>query len=393
MKDKIVLYGTKIDSLNRGVGALTYGLIEILIKNHKINTIYNLIISKKNDKKSIKLNIRNQEIEYVEVKFDWKLFIIAIFQLPLVKITKIYSINPIFKFFKDVKLFCVVNGGDSYTDIYGLERLFLEFITIILSELIGLRVIFAPQTIGPFNTILGKIMGAIPLKLASKIYTRDNKGESFLSQIRVKSEQTKDMSIYMLPQKANYIVKPNSIGLNINGLMWENNYTGLENCFDCYKILLMQITDFLLENNYNILLIPHTYSVTEEFGENDYKATMKFLQNYKNEERISYLDKEYTSPELKYIISQTEFFIGSRMHSNLAALTTSTPTVALSYSYKFEGTFNMFNVPECVINAKNIAATDVPDIINKISILLENRENIKQKLSKVNSNIAEFNLV
>ena len=390
---KIVLYGIQLDALNRGVGALTYGHLELLKNNFDFDEIFSVSLGKKNLTKSISIVIQGKEIKCTEVKFLWWLFLPALFLLPVAKLTKNYSICPVLNFFKDVDLVCASNGGDSYTDIYTLKRLFLAFVSILLVEIMGIKVIFTPQTIGPFNTLLGKIMGAIPLKLADKVFTRDEKGDVFLNSIGVHSERTRDVSTFMKPQKVDYEVKPNTIGININGLMWENNYEGLENCFDSYKTLLKALTDNLLEKGYNVLFVPHTYSITKEFGENDYKAILEFMKNYQNNEKITYLDKEYTAPELKYIISQTDFFIGSRMHSNLAALTTSTPTVALSYSYKFDGTFKMFDVSKCVINAKNIKENDIPKIVEQILNLINQKEQIKEKLKKVNSEIKETSFV
>ena len=391
--DKIVLYGIQIDSFNRGVGALTYGHIELLKKSYEFDIIYSLILGKGNSQKNKIVNINNKQINFIEIKFDWKLFLLVILQMPFFKLFGLTFNNNVLVFFKDVDIICANNGGDSYSDIYGLKRLFLEFISIIIPELMGLKVIFTPQTIGPFNTLLGKIMGAIPLLLAAKIFTRDKKGDKFLNTIGKKSIRTRDVSTFMQPQKVDYTVKQNTIGININGLMWENTYDGLENCFDNYKILLKQLVDKLLEQNYNILLIPHTYSITEDFCENDYKAILQFIQNYKDESKVTYLNQEYLAPELKYIISQCDFFIGSRMHSNLAALTTSTPTAALSYSYKFEGTFKMFNVEECVINAKDMENNEIPQVIDKILNLINEKSQIKDKLQRINKNVEEFSFL
>lgn len=383
--DKICLYGLQIDSLNRGVGALTYGHIELLQKKYKFDTIYNVFLGKNNSIQNKKFNIGERSINFIEIKFDWKLYIQAFFQIPLLKLFGLSFNNPVLEFFKDIDLVAANNGGDSYSDIYGIKRLFLAFISILVPELMGKKVIFTPQTIGPFNTILGKIMGAIPLMSANKIFTRDEKGDKFLSAIGKKSIRTRDISMYMLPQKIDYKVIPNTIGININALMWENNYTGLQNCFDNYKLLLKLLTDKLIEQNYNVLLIPHTYSITENFCENDYKAILEFIKDYKNEPKITYLNTEYLPPELKYIISQCDFFIGSRMHSNLAALTTSTPTVALSYSYKFEGTFTMFDVPECVIQVKDLHENEISPVVDKVLKLLSDKDIIISKLEKVNS--------
>ena len=72
------------------------------------------------------------------------------------------------------------------------------------------------------------------------------------------------------------------------------------------------------------------------------------------------------------------------MHSNFAALSTSTPVVGLGYSYKFQGGFEMFGIPECALLVKNIEKNDIPEIISNIINLLSNKDKIKQKLEMVN---------
>ena len=71
---------------------------------------------------------------------------------------------------------------------------------------------------------------------------------------------------------------------------------------------------------------------------------------------------------------------------NIAALSTSTPVVGLGYSYKFQGGFEMFGVPECALSLKDIKKDDITGIINKILNLFENKDKIKQKLEMVNKN-------
>ena len=60
----------------------------------------------------------------------------------------------------------------------------------------------------------------------------------------------------------------------------------------------------------------------------------------------------YDQSELKGIISLCDFFIGSRMHSCIAALSQGIPTVGIAYSKKFIGVFESAGVGEFVIDAR-----------------------------------------
>lgn len=384
--NKIVLLGTSVCNKNRGVNALAIGHIVLLMQNYDFDTVYSVTLSKRKSETSEIVAINGKQITFINKSMIWTEFLVISILFLFIRLFKLYDINDCSKFLKDVDIVCASNGGDSFSDIYGLKRLFLEFLSIITPELLGKKVVFTPQTIGPFYSFLAKIMAFFNLKLASKVFVRDNKGDKFLSSMRVKAKLTRDISSYMIPEKIDYVVKPNTLGINVNGLMWENNYTGLENCFDNYRILMKKLCEKILEQGYNILFVPHTYSIESNMSENDYTA-IKDLMKELDTERISCLEEEYTAPQLKYIISQTDFFIGSRMHSNLAALTTSTPTVALAYSYKFDGTFKMFNVSECVIQVKDMQADEVSSVIDKVMNCFSQKNNIISKLKKVNSSL------
>lgn len=380
---KIVLLGTQIDSKNRGVNALAIGHIVLLMQNFDFDTVYSIILSKTKSEESFKSIINGKEITFIKKKMLWTDFLAVLIFFPIIKLFCLKDFNDCSKFFKDVDIVCASNGGDSYSDIYGLKRLFLAFLSIIAPQILKKKVVFTPQTLGPFYSLPAKIMAFFNLKLANKVFVRDTKCDKFLSKIGIKAELSRDISSYMLPEKINYTVSPNTVGINVNGLMWENNYVGLENCFDSYKELIRKVTKEVINRGYNVLFVPHTYAVNDFIAENDYTAIKELIKDF-DTNSVSALDEEYTAPQLKYIISQTDFFIGSRMHSNLAALTTSTPTVALAYSYKFDGTFKMFDVPECVIQIKDMPKDKITDVVSKITEILSNKDKIISKLQSVN---------
>ena len=80
------------------------------------------------------------------------------------------------------------------------------------------------------------------------------------------------------------------------------------------------------------------------------------------------VDKDMTAPQIKYVISQMNFFIGTRMHANFAAIYTNVPLFGLAYSYKFEGAFdaNGLNGKEQTAIINNITPKDIDTIIEKI---------------------------
>lgn len=386
-KKNIVLLGASLESDNRGVNALGLGAISLLADNYDFDKIKICHIWGEKKKVVYKILAKNKEIE-VEIDYllprDYRRAWRQILSKRLGIRRKPIN-NDFIEFINQADIVFDINEGDSFSDIYGKDRILRHSWDSIVPILLGKPLIFLPQTIGPFNTLLGKFLSFIILKNCQKIFVRDSRANKYLNSIGVKFTETKDMSIYMEPKKVDLNMPQNAIGFNVNGVMYFQNYESLRGQFDEYKSLVKQLIQKLLDNGEKVVLIPHTYNVDKPCEEDDLLAIKEIYKEIKHE-NLYMIGDNYDAQELKYIISQMKFFIGSRMHSNLAALTTSVPTVGIAYSYKFIGTFSMFEVPECTMPVNNITVEKISGVIAQIMDLIENKDAIKQKLITVNAN-------
>src|SRR5260370_12066707 len=73
-------------------------------------------------------------------------------------------------------VFASIAGGDSFSDIYGMERLLYVSLPQILALLLGKRLILLPQTIGPFRGGFAKTVARYILNRAERVYSRDDRG-------------------------------------------------------------------------------------------------------------------------------------------------------------------------------------------------------------------------
>ncbi len=383
--EKIILLGATPDNdNNRGCVALTIGAINLISNNNKDLKTITIINSGKNNmnKKTIQVNGKNIELIYeYHTKYDYYNFL----QDSILHILKQKTKNKLINLFSSTNKIYTINYGDGFTDIYGTKRLLVVFIEFFLAFICKKKITLLPQTIGPFNTFLGKFLSQVILKNADKIFVRDRQANQYLNSINVQYKNSLDLSVYMNPEPINIQIPPDTIGINISGLLLYKTDLKDPKSFNNYKNLIISLIQQLINLNKKILLIPHTYNAKNPDYADDLSACRE-IKNILNLNNISIIDKNYTAPQLKYIISQCDFFIGSRMHANFAALSTSTPVVGLGYSYKFKGGFEMFGIPECAISIKNISNQDIQKIIQNIINLLEQKEKIKQNLITVNNN-------
>ena len=64
---------------------------------------------------------------------------------------------------------------------------------------------------------------------------------------------------------------------------------------------------------------------------------------------LGYLSGVYDQSEIKHIIGQCDFFIGSRMHACIGAVSQNIASVSIAYSNKFRGVMETVGMDEYVI--------------------------------------------
>jgi len=384
---KILLLGASLESDNKGVNALGIGAITLLKNNYKDSEVNLLCVGTPSIvEKEININgelvrIKTHYFSKYDVMFRG---FIDVF------LNKIFRTKPklaISKLIIESDIVFDINEGDSFSDIYGFKRVVRHMFDSKLILLWKKDLIFLPQTIGPFDTFIGKKFGGHILKRLTKLYVRDVKAYEFIDNLGVEKELTIDMAVYMQPQEVTEVkVKPNTIGVNVNGLMYLNRYKSLEGKYDDYPYFLTKLVKRLLDLNFEVLLIPHTYNAGNPNDEDDLVGIKKFMSDNKDlASKVSFVDRDYSAQQLKSIFSKLEFFMGSRMHSCIGALSRSIPTVGLAYSYKFEGTFNMFKQIECVKDVNYLKKENVDQLINEIVEFIGKRNEIKDVLIKENN--------
>lgn len=377
---KILLEGVSLFSDNRGVNALGIGAISLLASKYHLSEIN--VLAKSKDYKVLTQRIQVSETESVNVKihfFNKKDYIISFFEAKYSKIPK----SRLSKLISIQDFVYNVNEGDSFSDIYGPKRILSHAIDSWLALAWKKPLIFLPQTIGPFNTIFGRRIAKSILTRLTKLYVRDKKALHFIGQLKLPYQLNIDMAVYMRPKDVPNISLPKKfIGFNINGLMYFNSYKSMKNKYQNYQKLVHAIITKLTDEGHQILLVPHTYNADAPNFEDDLSAVKHIYNKITEKEKaqISMVENNYDAQELKYIISKSEFFIGSRMHACIAALSSFVPCVGLSYSYKFDGTFSMFRLQECVINVADIKEKNIEGILTKTIEVYSKRGLLQEKL-------------
>lgn len=367
-KHFVVFSDFSIRSNNRGTAALGYGSISFLIKEGYVDEdfeILRLSFFRNPFRKSSRVVTReldiNGRIRKVKTLYVWA---------PEKWLFKhnLHFFDTIFR--KTVKetLVAAINGGDGLTDIYGDYWFNYRLPEMNLAIELGIPFVLLPQTIGPFLEDKNKERVLSILKKADKIYVRDNNFVDELEKNHLSYTKSNDLSFFMAPMPFPIDIERPCVGINISGLAYSNRFGKLSGAFDNYPLLMTKLLRFFQEEKCKVYLIPHAYNVAvPETNNDDMVATRAFYDNLDDKEGVFFVDKDLLSPQVKFLISQMDFFIGSRMHANYAAIFTGTPVFGLAYSYKFKGAFENNGIFDRVYEINNLKETEIDDVILAVS--------------------------
>lgn len=378
----VILSDFNVRSNNRGTAALGYGALAFLLRKGYIDDSFEIVKirfhrypwSKIPKEKVTELDINGRK---------WKLHEISVWALERYLYRfRIHFLNTLYgRTIRNVRIVAAINGGDGLTDLYGNKLLDSRLPEMKLAIESRIPFIVMPQTIGPFLDSANRDRILSILGKAQKIYVRDT---NFVSELKAKGlqfEVDNDLSYYMQPEPVDVEIKHPCVGVNVSGLAYCNRFGNLAGEFDCYPTLLEGIVRLFRSKGCNVYIIPHSYNTERPESDNDdMEASKLFYEKLADKENVFFMDKNLISPQIKYLISRMDFFIGTRMHANFAAIFTGTPVFGLAYSYKFKGAFERNGIFNRVALVNNLKESEISGVLSDIEKAYN--EDVKSKETK-----------
>lgn len=381
MKKYIIISGLDLNNNNRGTAALGYGAISFLYERGFLKQEQE-ILKLKFIKKFWKKEYRHDKYETIIIdNVQWRIITKHIFILEKILLLTFGLFLPFTSFghsMRNVQRVAAINGGDGFSDIYNTKTFLGRLTDTYIAFKLNIPVIQLPQTLGPFNKEENYNIAKYILKKSEHVFVRDNKFINDLDNIGVKYELTRDLSYYMKPQEWDIEIENNAIGINVSGLAYSNKFRALSGEFDEYPNLINKLICHFRNKGNTVYLIPHSYNYKNpEINNDDVVACCEAYNRLSDKNRVVLINKDLISPQIKYIISKMNFFIGTRMHANFAAIYTGVPLFGLAYSYKFEGAFNQNGIFGQTAMINNITKEQVDLIVNQVILVYEKYESRK----------------
>lgn len=238
---------------------------------------------------------------------------------------------------KSCDLIVDICAGDGFTSIYGNFLFGLHAATKFIALRCGRPLVFAPQTIGPFDTYLTRTIASYLINRSRFTFARDGKSTDAFHAMKLTAPFAEVVDVaFRLP-----FVKPERVpgaplrvGINVSGLLF---YHGdrFQLTAD-YPTLTRRLIQNFLDRGVEVHLVSHVLG-DEPSTENDDPAVMQIAKEFPAAQVAPKFDDAEAA---KSFISGLDFFTGGRMHACIGAFSSGVPVAPFAYSRKFNGLFD-----------------------------------------------------
>lgn len=149
----------------------------------------------------------------------------------------------------------------------------------------------------------------------------------------------------------------------------------MQNYKDSIKEMMMNYID---KYNAYFVFLPQVIAYTN----NDIVTAREIKESLdkKYQENVVILDDDLSPIELKSLIGNMDYFIGTRMHSNIFAASMRIPNIVIAYEKKTNGIMEMIGIEDYIVEIDSITSKE---LIEKVDKCINNREKIVKHLNKV----------
>ncbi len=333
------------------------------------------------------------EKQNIEILYDGE----QAFDIPLLKIWIWWILNkiginlksilndPVIKKYLEADLI-VSASGISFNDNFGLIKIYHFSKYLQIPIFLGKKVIKFTQTYGPFESSYNKFIAKLCLNHIHLNMARGRHSLDNLKKISVE-KNVKSYPDIALTLEAKYSEKMNDVIKNLS----DKIIIGFSPNIVCKRLdtsneyvnNLKSLCNHIMQKYENayILFIPHSIEKSNLNIDDDYKICKELSESINKYSRSKIINTLDNSPEeIKWLISNCDFFIGSRFHSLIAAISSNVPSIAIGWHWKYEEMMEWLGVENNVIQYWELTSQKLIDLFENN---FNSRKKIKEKLNTI----------
>lgn len=281
-------------------------------------------------------------------------------------------------------------GGTTFSDAQKIKVIFNVF-CMLPAILLGKKAIMYSQTMGPFATFFNRTAAKFALGRMDVVVPRGGESLACVRKLglpeRVKVEYYDDaaFSLVVTPEareearrRCEGIPRRRGIvGMSVNSIVQRKcRMLGID-----YLGVFVKFTEYLAENDYTVLLIPHSMRPGAKTDHNnDLFAIDYMLERLSDKVRAQVVPirENYDCKVLREVVGVADLYVASRFHSMISALCTGVPVLVFGWGYqKYREVMHEFELDDFCFDARDIS---LENLISGFERLVANREAVAAKI-------------
>ncbi|GIV67485.1 MAG: polysaccharide pyruvyl transferase [Caldilinea sp.] len=266
--------------------------------------------------------------------------------------------------------------------------LFLAVFSLAYGWLLGKPLYMMQQSVGPLRRRIDQLVVGWLLQRIRIVFLRDERSMETLKAIGFAHPKC-----FLIPDAAflyqgngnvhrflNVLPKPESlrrpfIGATVIDFGMQNRFFRRQQVYE--NALVDALNRFVGKYGGTVFLFPQVCGPSE--AEDD-RIPSRRIADALIEKGIPtiLIDVPWQAGELQAAYGQMDLFIGTRLHSNIFAMTAGTPVIAIAYFYKTYGIMQMLELSDWVLD---IHTVDSEGLVNSLENLWVHRDAIRRHLT------------
>lgn len=188
----------------------------------------------------------------------------------------------------------------------------------------------------------------------------------------LEDKSKKFKNIQELKQKSSVVY-----GITVRNWNFPNNNNPKELMENYINVLSKFMETEILKNNCSFVFVPQVIVKHGDDAEVALKIKNQLSEDCKD--KFVIMRDDLSPVEIKALIGNFDYFIGTRMHSNIFATSMKVPTIAIAYEKKTNGIMHTVSLDDYILEMDKLT---LKDLRKKVMLQKDNKLKIEKKLAK-----------
>ncbi len=245
---------------------------------------------------------------------------------------------------------------------------------VLLARFLGKPVVVFPNSVGPFQTFVGRFLSRLALSNCEFVLVREPISYGIVESLGIKSRTILTYDTALLYSGANVSSAEkcagNSVGVSVG--VYSNSLPE-KNILEFVSTLADVLDDSIDQFGFSVVLLPHYVS---GFKYDDLEISRLVLGRMRNAAHAKICEVG-SLEEFKSAISRMDMVVSSKMHPVVLASSSFVPTVSITYDHKQTGFALSLGLGDCVVPLREVSRER---LLSRIQYVWKNREEIRSRL-------------